>query len=141
MATNSKLSFSDIRSYLTAAEHGLGIGQMPEFMAAEGLRSGRLQRVLEGWTHPPPLYVVYLPDWLEPQGTHVPRLAGKDVRLCKGRSRPGSGPWRDPSQHVVDTVTTPVYTYMCNYTVTETNMGPEQWKPFQQCENPASQNL
>ncbi|TDK39783.1 LysR family transcriptional regulator [Rhizobium deserti] len=63
MAPNSKLSFSDIRSYLAATEHGLGVGQMPEFLAAPGLREGRLQRILADWTHPTlPLYVVYLPN-------------------------------------------------------------------------------
>ncbi len=63
MTPNSKLSFSDIRSYLAATERGLGIGQMPEFLAAAGLQQGRLQRILGDWTHPKlPLYVVYLPN-------------------------------------------------------------------------------
>ncbi|MDG3579288.1 LysR family transcriptional regulator [Rhizobium sp. YJ-22] len=60
------VSANDSRTYMAAVLTGLGIAQMPLFMAREALAEGRLVPVLESWHRDPlPLYVVY------PQTRHL----------------------------------------------------------------------
>ncbi|KQV38363.1 MULTISPECIES: LysR family transcriptional regulator [unclassified Rhizobium] len=60
------VSANDTRSYMTAVLTGLGVAQLPLFMAREALADGRLVPVLSEWTREPlPLYVVY------PQTRHL----------------------------------------------------------------------
>lgn len=62
---NPSLSFSvsDSRSYMVAAERGLGIAQLPEFAARQAIASGRLVALLPDWEREPmALYVVYPPN-------------------------------------------------------------------------------
>ncbi|QRM57970.1 LysR family transcriptional regulator [Sinorhizobium sp. BG8] len=60
------VSANDARSYLNAVLTGLGVAQVPVFMAKEPLANGRLVPVLTDWRcEPIPLYVVY------PQTRHL----------------------------------------------------------------------
>lgn len=60
------VSANDSRSYMTAVLAGLGVAQVPLFMARDAMAEGRLVPVLEGWRRDPlPLYVVY------PQTRHL----------------------------------------------------------------------
>jgi len=57
------LSVNDSRSYLQAALMGLGIAQVPSFMARDALASGELVPILPAWTRPSlPLHIVYPPN-------------------------------------------------------------------------------
>lgn len=61
-----RLAFSDASLCLAAAEAGLGIAYMPDFVAAEALRNGRVLRVLEGHDGGPlPVHAV------TPSGRHL----------------------------------------------------------------------
>ncbi|MGA8096546.1 MAG: LysR family transcriptional regulator [Steroidobacteraceae bacterium] len=62
------LALEDENSYVSAAEAGLGIAQMPAFVLKEGMERGALDLVLADWLpEPSPLYVVY------PQSRHLSR--------------------------------------------------------------------
>ncbi|HKZ73431.1 MAG TPA: substrate binding domain-containing protein, partial [Steroidobacteraceae bacterium] len=56
-----KLAVNDPAVLHASTAAGLGIGLLPEFLCRQGLATGRLKRVLEGWTVPPvaSLYAVY----------------------------------------------------------------------------------
>ncbi len=56
-----KLAVNDPAVLHAATAAGLGIGLLPEFLCRQGLATGRLQRVLEGWMLPPAatLHAVY----------------------------------------------------------------------------------
>jgi DNA-binding transcriptional LysR family regulator len=57
------LSVNDSRTYMTAALAGLGLAQIPIFMAREPLAKGELIQTLPEWTRESlPLYVVYPPN-------------------------------------------------------------------------------
>ncbi|MBB3654911.1 DNA-binding transcriptional LysR family regulator [Rhizobium sp. BK650] len=57
------LSVNDSRTYMTAALAGLGLAQIPIFMAREPLAKGELVQTLTEWTRESlPLYVVYPPN-------------------------------------------------------------------------------
>jgi len=57
------LSVNDSRSYVQAALMGLGIAQVPSFMAREALAKGELVPVLSNWTRPTlPMHIVYPPN-------------------------------------------------------------------------------
>lgn len=57
------LSVNDSRTYMTAALAGLGLAQIPIFMAREPLAKGELVQTLTEWTRDSlPLYVVYPPN-------------------------------------------------------------------------------
>jgi len=57
------VSVNDSNAYLAAGLAGLGLVQMPTFMAAAHLASGELVPVLEEWSTPGlPVYVVYPPN-------------------------------------------------------------------------------
>lgn len=57
------LSVNDSRTYMTAALAGLGLAQIPVFMAREPLAKGELVQTLTEWTRDSlPLYVVYPPN-------------------------------------------------------------------------------
>lgn len=57
------LAVNDARSYMAAVLSGLGAGQLPRFMAADYLTSGRLVELLPDWSGTEiPLYVVYPPN-------------------------------------------------------------------------------
>lgn len=65
VAVEGRLVFSDATLCLAAAEAGLGIAYMPDFVAAEALRSGRVLRVLAGHEDEP------LGVWaMTPSGRH-----------------------------------------------------------------------
>jgi LysR family transcriptional regulator for bpeEF and oprC len=54
------LALEDENSYVSAAEAGLGIAQMPAFVVKEAMERGALDLVLADWLpEPSPLYVVY----------------------------------------------------------------------------------
>ena len=53
VAVSGRLSFSNAGACLSAAEAGLGIASMPDFVAAESLRAGRTVAVLEGVANEP----------------------------------------------------------------------------------------
>lgn len=54
------ISVNDARSYLTAAQTGLGVALMPRFLIPDDLKTGKLVQVLSDWTiEPIPLYIVY----------------------------------------------------------------------------------
>lgn len=62
------LALEDENSYVTAAEAGLGIAQMPAFVVKEAMERGALDLVLAEWfPEPSPLNVVY------PQSRHLSR--------------------------------------------------------------------
>jgi len=62
------LSLEDENSYVSAAEAGLGIAQMPAFIVKEAMERGTLDLVLGDWfPEPSPLSVVY------PQSRHLSR--------------------------------------------------------------------
>ncbi len=62
------LALEDENSYVTAAEAGLGIAQMPAFVVKEAMERGALDLVLGDWfPEPAPLHVVY------PQSRHLSR--------------------------------------------------------------------
>jgi LysR family transcriptional regulator for bpeEF and oprC len=62
------LALEDENSYVTAAEAGLGIAQMPAFAVKEAMERGALELVLGEWfPEPAPLHVVY------PQSRHLSR--------------------------------------------------------------------
>ncbi|HUN72426.1 MAG TPA: LysR family transcriptional regulator [Steroidobacteraceae bacterium] len=62
------LALEDENSYVSAAEAGLGIAQLPAFVLKEGMERGTLDLVLADWlAEPSPLYVVY------PQSRHLSR--------------------------------------------------------------------
>lgn len=57
------VSVNDGNAYLEAALVGMGVAQIPAFMAQRHLASGALQQVLTDWTTEPlPLHVVYPPN-------------------------------------------------------------------------------
>ncbi|MFC5756659.1 MULTISPECIES: LysR family transcriptional regulator [unclassified Rhizobium] len=57
------VSVNDSRTYMTAALTGLGLAQIPIFMAREPLAKGELVQTLTEWTRESlPLYVVYPPN-------------------------------------------------------------------------------
>jgi LysR family transcriptional regulator, regulator for bpeEF and oprC len=60
------LALEDENSYVSAAEAGLGIAQMPAFVVKEAMERGALDLVLADWLpEPSPLHVVY------PQSRHL----------------------------------------------------------------------
>jgi LysR family transcriptional regulator, regulator for bpeEF and oprC len=62
------LALEDENSYVTAAEAGLGIAQLPAFAVKEAMERGGLDLVLGEWfPEPAPLHVVY------PQSRHLSR--------------------------------------------------------------------
>lgn len=62
------LALEDENSYVSAAEAGLGIAQMPAFVVKESMERGALELVLEDWfAEPAPLHVVY------PRSRHLSR--------------------------------------------------------------------
>jgi LysR family transcriptional regulator for bpeEF and oprC len=62
------LALEDENSYVSAAEAGLGIAQMPAFVVKEAMERGALDLLLEEWLpEPSPLHVVY------PQSRHLSR--------------------------------------------------------------------
>ena len=62
------LALEDENSYVTAAEAGLGIAQMPAFIVKEAMERGALELVLADWLpEPSPLHVVY------PRSRHLSR--------------------------------------------------------------------
>lgn len=62
------LALEDENSYVSAAEAGLGIAQMPAFVVKEAMERRALDLVLPDWfPEPSPLYVVY------PQSRHLSR--------------------------------------------------------------------
>lgn len=62
------LALEDENGYVSAAEAGLGIAQLPAFVLKEAMERGALDLVLADWLpEPSPLYVVY------PQSRHLSR--------------------------------------------------------------------
>lgn len=62
------LALEDENSYVTAAEAGLGIAQMPAFVVKDAMERGTLDLVLGDWfPEPAPLHVVY------PRSRHLSR--------------------------------------------------------------------
>src|ERR1700760_23525 len=62
------LALEDENSYVSAAEAGLGIAQLPAFVVKEAMERGALDLVLADWfPEPAPLHVVY------PQSRHLSR--------------------------------------------------------------------
>jgi DNA-binding transcriptional LysR family regulator len=57
-----QLTANDIAVIRRAALHGVGIGFMPDDMAAQHVEKGELVRVLEDWTPPFPGYYLYYPS-------------------------------------------------------------------------------
>jgi LysR family transcriptional regulator for bpeEF and oprC len=61
-----RIAVNDASAYLAASLTGMGIAQMPLFVAKPYLASGRLEWVLQDWcVDPVPLHVVY------PQNRHL----------------------------------------------------------------------
>ncbi|NTJ43565.1 LysR family transcriptional regulator [Agrobacterium larrymoorei] len=66
LTPNYIISANDSRTYLTAALAGMGVAQLPKFMAREPLERGELIQVLPEWENETmPVYIVY------PQTRHV----------------------------------------------------------------------
>jgi len=62
------LALEDENSYVSAAEAGLGIAQLPAFIVKEAMERGTLDLALADWfPEPAPLHVVY------PQSRHLSR--------------------------------------------------------------------
>jgi LysR family transcriptional regulator for bpeEF and oprC len=62
------LAFEDENNYVSAAEAGLGVAQLPAFVLKEAMERGALDLVLADWfPEPSPLHVVY------PQSRHLSR--------------------------------------------------------------------
>lgn len=85
VAVSGRLTFSNATLCLAAAEAGLGIAYMPDFVAAEALRSGRVLRVLEGQEDEP------LGIWaMTPTGRHTPaKVRALTDALLAGLREPG----------------------------------------------------
>lgn len=63
VAVKHRLRVNDAKALLVAALNGFGIAFIAADLAAEGLRSGRLVRVLPGYEAPPrPISLIYHPD-------------------------------------------------------------------------------
>jgi len=100
------LTMNSSLGILTTVEAGLGIGIVPDFAAAAGLRAGRLVRVLQDWAlagayGDRTVHAVYSPTRFLPQKVRVlidHLAAGFTVRLLLNRKaavdRPRSGPAR-----------------------------------------------
>jgi LysR family transcriptional regulator, regulator for bpeEF and oprC len=57
------LALEDENSYVSAAEAGLGIAQMPAFVVKEAMERGALELALADWVpEPSPLHIVYPPS-------------------------------------------------------------------------------
>lgn len=57
------VAVNDGNAYIAAALAGLGVIQVPTFMAQEHIAAGKLRRVLNDWTSEPiPVHVVYPPN-------------------------------------------------------------------------------
>jgi DNA-binding transcriptional LysR family regulator len=56
-----KLAVNDPAVLHAAMAAGLGIAVVPEFLCRQGLATGRIERVLPGWSvpHAAPLYALY----------------------------------------------------------------------------------
>lgn len=67
VAVAGRLAFSNASACLCAAEAGLGIACLPDFVAADSLAAGRVQQVLAAF-EPPPLGI----HALYPGGRHLP---------------------------------------------------------------------
>ena len=94
------LALEDENSYVSAAEAGIGIAQMPAFVVKAAMERGALELVLADWLpEPAPLHVVY------PQSRHLSRrvrvfvdwlsaLIGEDdgIQLRSMLPRPPTGP-------------------------------------------------
>ncbi|MBP1807360.1 LysR family transcriptional regulator [Rubellimicrobium aerolatum] len=66
VAVRGRLTFSDPTACLLAAEAGLGVAAMPDFVATESLRAGRVLRLLEAHEDAPlPIHA------LMPSGRHM----------------------------------------------------------------------
>ena len=52
LAQKSSFSADNSEAFLPSLEAGLGYGLFPEFMVWEGLRTGRIERLLPGWEGP-----------------------------------------------------------------------------------------
>lgn len=65
VAVSGRLAFSDATVCLAAAEAGLGVASMPDFVPAEALAAGRVVRVLPGQEGPP--FGIYA---MTPSGRH-----------------------------------------------------------------------
>lgn len=59
---DGQLVFNTLRQRMDSALQGLGLAYMPEDVAASGLASGQLVRVLEHWCPPFPGYHLYYPS-------------------------------------------------------------------------------
>lgn len=58
-----QLSVNDSAAQLTATLSGLGISQLPLFMAQPYLNNGQLKSVMSNWSPPAfPMYIIYPPD-------------------------------------------------------------------------------
>ncbi|MBE7728675.1 LysR family transcriptional regulator [Komagataeibacter sp. FXV3] len=67
MCQTARLRADNAETFLPALEAGLGFGLFPDFMVWDGLKSGRLTRILPRWAAPPvALYLVTPASTLRP---------------------------------------------------------------------------
>lgn len=94
---NHIVSLNDGTGYVAAGLAGLGVMQVPTFMAMAHIASGRLVPVLTDWcTRPKPLHIIYPPnrhlsnkvrvfvDWLAELFARNELLQGKPLLPCPG---------------------------------------------------------
>ena len=74
------LAFNEPELMLEAALDGLGIAYVLEQQAAPHLAAGRLVRLLEDWTSPFPVYVLYYPS-----RRHVPPVLAALMSALRSR--------------------------------------------------------
>lgn len=85
VAVTPKLAANDLDLVLHAVLGGVGIASLPVFHSAEGLRDGRLERVLPDWDSPTqPVYALY------PSGRH---LSSKVKTMIDHLQKMTFGPW------------------------------------------------
>jgi DNA-binding transcriptional LysR family regulator len=104
------VSLNDGTGYVAAGLAGLGVMQVPTFMAMAHIASGRLVPILTDWcTKPKPLHIIYPPnrhlsnkvrvfvDWLAELFARNDLLQGKPLLPCPGGVAAGT-PVHQPEQ-------------------------------------------
>lgn len=90
IAVNGRLRSNNLSALLAAARDGFGVAVLPLYVAGDGLRTGELVRILEGWNLPSQeMHAVY------PSPRLVPAKVQELVGWLKGQF---TGDWWSPAE-------------------------------------------